>query len=70
MKILVSVGLFSLTGFLLFAGFWLALNNKDIWGYFLGAGVFSFLISAAVSSGLAALDAKQEEEQETCEMGD
>lgn len=70
MKILVSVSLFLLTGFLFVSGFWLALNEKEHWAYFLGAGVFSFLISAAVSSGLAALNNVEEEEKETCEMGD
>jgi len=69
MKILVSVALLLLTAFLFFAGFYLAMYDKGNWGYFLGAGMLSFLISAAVSAGLAAKDVEPEPYSEK-QMGD
>jgi hypothetical protein len=68
MKALIAFGLFLLTAFLFGAGFYLSINDKGAWGYFLGAGVFAFLISAAVSAGL--VKEEEEEKKEPTEMGD
>lgn len=67
MKALVVFGLFLLTAFLFGAGFYLSINDKSSWAYFLGAGVFSFIISAGVSGGIVT---KEKEEEKPHEMGD
>lgn len=52
MKAFIVLGLFLLTAFLFGAGFYLSINDKSAWGYFLGCGVFTFLVSSGVAAGL------------------
>lgn len=70
MKVLVTLSLFLFTAFLLGSSFWLALNDKGVWPWFLGVGVFSFLVSAAVGAGLATEKNEDDEEDDVIETGD
>jgi len=53
MKIIACLGLFLLTAFLFVASFYLITSDTLGWGYFLGAGIFSLLISASLAGGNA-----------------
>ncbi len=52
MRILVTLGLFALTALLLGGSLHLAMVHNPQWSYFLAGGLFSFIISAAVTSNL------------------
>lgn len=64
MKFVVIAFLFCMTAGLLGGSFYLSINNHSQWGYFLGAGVFAFLLSAACASSLVSEPDEEEDDHE------